>query len=170
MKFQIFVFFLSALVTQVLCQTSIELGPEDPAQLFTVQIRNFTFPTVENATFRCTGTIFDRRHVVTAASCVDPDSNNMIVAYGSVNKTWTAESGSFEFLEWVRPHPQFQANNPRANNVAVLRVSRVGLQNVFVTAGIYLFQHRYLVWLQTQFHVTFQILSTSCYLKILFIF
>lgn len=124
MKFQAFVCILSALLTQVLCQTSVELGPEDPAQLFTVQIRNFSFPALENATFLCTGTIIDLRHVVTAASCVLRNSNDMIVVYGSVNKTWTAESGNFEYLEWVQIHPQFQDNNPRANNIAVLRVSR----------------------------------------------
>lgn len=120
---------LLSLVAQSIAQTSETVGENDPARQFTVQIRSFVgaAPATE-AQFHCVGSVISRQHILTSASCViNMNSTNLLVAHSTTNRTWVSVIGNHELVDAIYRHPNFNANNLFANNVAILRVtSRLG--------------------------------------------
>lgn len=102
---------------------SVPLPENDPARLFTVQIRHFTPPALNTSVFGCVGTLITFEHVLSSAACVNRVANTILVIHGRTNLNWIPADESYERVNNVYLHPDFQYNNQRVANVAVSRVS-----------------------------------------------
>lgn len=122
MELNISLVLLLICASQAFGQSSEALPENDPARLFTVQIRHFTYPNVTDAVFGCVGTLITFQHVLTSAVCVNRPANNVIVIHGRTTMNWVLENASFERVDRIHIHPDFNNNVQRVANVAVSRV------------------------------------------------
>lgn len=81
--------------------------------------------------FRCVGTVISQRHLLTTASCVVlPENTQMTIG---VQAFWEGSGWNTVAAQSVFIHPDFNANNARTANVAVILVS----QHFFVFCNIF---------------------------------
>ena len=100
-------------------QQWINLPQNDDARLY---MANFREQNVTEKWLRCTGVFIRDNHVLTAASCVHNRPRESLRLFSGVTGTILTQSGTQHLALEVHIHPDFNAQFPLRNNLAVVRV------------------------------------------------